>query len=101
MTLALRRWRQEDQEFPGVWETKPDSKTWRDGSAAKSISCSSRGAGFNSQHPHGGSPGIHVHTCKKNTHKHRKMINCCGIFELCENAAEVLKSLQPIARQEV
>ena len=26
---------------------------WRDGSAAKSTGCSSRGPGFNSQHPHG------------------------------------------------
>ena len=28
---------------------------WRGGSAVKSTGCSSRGAGFNSQHPHGGS----------------------------------------------
>ena len=28
---------------------------WRDGSAVKSIACSSRGPKFNSQQPHGGS----------------------------------------------
>ena len=28
---------------------------WRDGSAVKSIDCSSRGPEFNSQQPHGGS----------------------------------------------
>ena len=32
----------------------PDSG-WRDGSAVKSIACSSRGPEFNSQQPHGGS----------------------------------------------
>jgi hypothetical protein len=34
---------------------KVTSQTWRDGSAVKSIGCSSRGPEFNSQQSHGGS----------------------------------------------
>ena len=30
-------------------------QTWEDGSVVKNIGCSSRGPGFSSQHPHGGS----------------------------------------------
>ena len=40
----VRAWTQKDQE--------PD---WRDGSVVKSIACSSRGPGFNSRQPYGGS----------------------------------------------
>jgi hypothetical protein len=56
---------------------------WRDGSGVKSTGCSSRGLGFNSQHPHGSLqlfvtpvPGdltlSHRQTCRQNT-------NICGI----------------------
>jgi hypothetical protein len=34
---------------------KKTNKGWKDGSAVKSIDCSSRGLEFNSQQPHGGS----------------------------------------------
>ena len=34
---------------------KQKNRDWRDGSMVKSTSCSSRGLGFNSQHPHGSS----------------------------------------------
>jgi hypothetical protein len=34
---------------------KQDTRGWKDGSAVKSIDCSSRGPEFNSQQPHGGS----------------------------------------------
>ena len=57
---------------------KRDSGGWRDGSVVKSIGCSSKGLGFNFQHPHGSSqqfatsvPGVltlsHRHACKQNT----------------------------------
>jgi hypothetical protein len=37
-----------------IWKRKQKCG-WRDGSAVKSIDCSSRGPEFNSQQPHGGS----------------------------------------------
>lgn len=67
---------------PQTW-----TRGWRDGSGVKMASCSSRGCGFNSQHPHSGSqpsgipvPGdpnlqphmVHKHICKLNTHIHLK-----------------------------
>jgi hypothetical protein len=36
-------------------EAKHSHMGWRDDSEVKSTVCSSRGPGFNSQHPHGGS----------------------------------------------
>jgi hypothetical protein len=37
------------------WVKKPNKMGWRDGSAVKSIDCSSRGPEFNSQQPQDGS----------------------------------------------
>ncbi|CAO2590642.1 hypothetical protein LEMLEM_LOCUS5939, partial [Lemmus lemmus] len=43
-------------ETHDIWLIKTlTSWGWRDGSVVKSTDCSSRGPGFNSQHPHGSS----------------------------------------------
>ena len=56
-------------------------KGWRDSSAVKSTDCSSRGPGFNSQHPHGSkqlsvTPRSHTltHTCRQNTNANKMKI---------------------------
>ena len=65
---------------------KQTCRGWRDGSAVKSTSCSSRRPGFNSQHLHGSShlsiksvPGgltpSHRHTHRQNTNVHKIKIN--------------------------
>jgi hypothetical protein len=59
---------------------------WRDGSAVKNTGCSSKGPGFNSQHPRGSShlpvtpvPGdlmpSHRQTRRQNTNAHKVKIN--------------------------
>jgi hypothetical protein len=65
---------------------KPGPLGWRDGSVVKSMTCDSKGPGFNSQHPHGSSqlsvtPGAgdmttsHRHTCRQNTKAPKIKIN--------------------------
>jgi hypothetical protein len=44
-----------DKEVSFLLRQESNFRGWRDGSAVKSIDCSSRGLEFNSQHPHGGS----------------------------------------------
>ena len=78
-------------EKPCLEKTKQKAQNWsrRDGSAVKSSSCSSRGSGFDSQHPHNGSQSsitrflvkqmpssldtrhvMHKHTCRQSTLTH-------------------------------
>jgi hypothetical protein len=45
-----------DSHIPSIslsLKKKGGGRSWRDGSTVKSIGCSSRGPGFNSQHLHG------------------------------------------------
>ena len=41
-------------QLVGCLVKMPEAGGWRDGSAVKSIACSSKGPEFNSQQPHGG-----------------------------------------------
>jgi hypothetical protein len=63
---------------PGTDLTKKRRRGWRDDSVVKNGGCSFRGAGFDSQHPHGSSQlsatpvaedpiPSHRHTCSQNT----------------------------------
>jgi hypothetical protein len=48
--------KQSSKTYTGILSSnKKANKGWRDGSVVKSTPYSSRGLGFNSQHPHGGS----------------------------------------------
>jgi hypothetical protein len=59
---------------------KTNSRGWRSGSEVKSTGYSSKGPGFNSQHPHDSShlsvtPASHRHTCRQDTNAHKIKAN--------------------------
>jgi hypothetical protein len=55
MVISMKEVKRAYWEWQECFETSKLSADWRNGSAVKSIDCSSRGPEFNSQQPHGGS----------------------------------------------